>query len=78
MMFEKQGKGGELRLAHSPSGAGRGNPAWDFFYMQRDYAVNREFRVRARAVYGKFRGVEDVVRVYESWSGETVELPPPG
>jgi hypothetical protein len=76
MMFENQGKGSELRFAHSPSGAGHGNPAWDFFYMQRDYAVNREFRVRARAVYGKFRGVEDVVRIYETWSGQKVELPP--
>ena len=75
MMFGKPGTGGELRFAQSPSGAGAGNPAWDFVYMQRDYAVKREFRFRARAVYRKFKSAEDVARIYESWSGEEVELP---
>jgi len=75
MMFERPGKGGELRFAHSPNGAGPGNPAWDFVYFQRDYAVNREFRFRARAVYRKFKGLDEVVRLYEKWSGERVNVP---
>jgi hypothetical protein len=75
MMFEKPGKGGELRFAHSPNGAGPGNPAWDFVYFQRDYAVNREFQFHARAVYRKFKGLDEVVRLYEQWSGEKVEVP---
>ena len=75
MMFERPGKGGELRFAHSPSGAGPGNPAWDFVYFQRDYAVNREFRFRARAVYRKSTGLDEVVRLYEKWSGERVNVP---
>jgi hypothetical protein len=75
MMFERPGKGGELRIAHSPNGAGPGNPAWDFVYFQRDYAVNREFRFRARAVYRKFKGLDEVVRLYEKWSGERVNVP---
>ena len=75
MMFEKPGKAGELRFAQSPNGAGPGNPAWDFVYFQRDYAVNREFQFHARAVYRKFKGLDEVVRLYEQWSGEKVEVP---
>jgi hypothetical protein len=76
LMFERQRPGGELRFAQSPSGGGKGNPAWDFVYFRRDYAVHREFSFRVRAVCRKFTGVEDVVRVYEKWSGQKVELPP--
>jgi hypothetical protein len=72
---------GEPRFAQSPSGGGSGNPAWDFAYFQRGYAVNREFCFRARAVLRKFQSKKDVVRLYEQWSGEKVVLPasaPPG
>jgi hypothetical protein len=75
LMFDHPGKEGELRFAQSPSGGGRGNPAWDFIYFRRDYAVNREFSFRARAVYRKFTSVEEVARLYEQWSGEKVNLP---
>jgi hypothetical protein len=75
MMFQKPGNGGELRFAQSPSGAGPGKPAWDFVFMQRDYAVNQTFQFRARAVYRKFKSAEDVARMYESWSGEKVNIP---
>jgi hypothetical protein len=72
MMFEKPRQDGELRFAQSPSGGGAGNPAWDFMWLQRDYAVNRQFCFRARAVYRKFTTVEDIVKTYEQWSGEKV------
>lgn len=75
MMFERPREGGELRFAQSPSGGGNGNPAWDFFWLQRDYAVDREFCFRARAVYRKFKDVEEVIRLYEQWSGENVVRP---
>lgn len=77
LMFEKPRPGGELRFAQSPSGGGRGNPAWDFVYFRRDYAVNQEFSFRVRAVYQKFTSVEEVVRLYEKWSGEEVVRPRP-
>ena len=75
MMFESRGTDGELRFAQSPSGGGKGNPAWDFVYFRIDYAVNREFSFRARAVYRKFTSADEVVRLYEQWSGEKVTLP---
>lgn len=77
LMFERTHDEGELRFAQSPSGGGKGNPAWDFVYFRRNYAVNREFSFRVRAVYRKFTSVEDVVRIYEKWSGEKVNLPSP-
>jgi len=75
MMFEKPRADGELRFAQSPSGGGTGNPAWDFVYFRREYAVGREFRFRVRAVYRQFTDVEDIVRCYERWSGENVRRP---
>lgn len=75
LMFEKPRDGGEMRFAQSPSGGGTGNPAWDFVYFRRDYAVGREFSFRVRAVYRKFTNVEDIVRLYERWSGEKVRRP---
>lgn len=75
LMFEKPHAGGEMRFAQSPSGGGPGNPAWDFVYFRREYAVNREFSFRVRAVYRKFTSAEDVARLYEKWSGEKIGLP---
>jgi len=77
LMFERTRDEGELLFAQSPSGGGKGNPAWGFVYFRRHYAVNREFSFRVRAVYRKFTSVADVVRLYEQWSGETVPLPAP-
>ncbi len=76
-MFEPARGDGELRFAHSPSGGGNGNPAWDFVYFQRDYKVGREFTFRARAVYRKHTSDEEVVKLYEKWSGVTVNRPSP-
>jgi hypothetical protein len=75
LMFDRPRPGGELRFAQSPSGGGKGNPAWDFVYFCRDYAVDREFSFRVRAVYRKFTSAEDVAHLYEQWSGDKVALP---
>ena len=73
-MFERP-EGGEIRFAQSPSGGGAGNPAWDFILLKRGYRVGEAFHFRMRAVYRDFRGVQDVVRTFEAWSGERVESP---
>jgi hypothetical protein len=75
MMFERPRDDGELRFAQSPSGGGTGNPAWDFVYFRRSYDVNREFCFRARAVFRKFKDAEDIIQIYEQWSGEKVVRP---
>jgi len=77
MMFERPRDGNEVRFAQSPSGAGPGNPAWDFLYLQHNYEVGREFCFRARAVFRKSTDVKDVIRLYEQWSGEVVRNPGP-
>lgn len=74
-MFEKPRAKREVRFAQSPSGGGAGNPAWDFIFFERDFAVNREFSFRMRTVYRKFTTVEDIVRLYEQWAGEKVVRP---
>jgi hypothetical protein len=74
LMFERR-TGDELRFAQSPSGGGDGNPAWDFIFLKQGYRVGEMFHFRMRAVYRDFRGVEDVVRTYEAWSGKRVERP---
>jgi hypothetical protein len=75
LMFERPHPGAELRFAQSPSGGGAGNPAWDFAYFCRDYAVNRDFTFRVHAVYRKFTSADDVARLYEQWSGQKIALP---
>jgi hypothetical protein len=78
MMFDEPPPGGEIRFAQSPSGAGPGNPAWDFILLQRTYTVGQEFCFNGRAVYKQFVSESDVVEVYERWSGRTVHLPSGG
>jgi hypothetical protein len=75
MMFENPGKDAEIRFAQSPDGGGHTNPAWDFIYFRKNYKVGKKFRFRARAVYKKFKGKDDVIKIYESWSGRKVINP---
>ncbi len=64
LMFEP---GEDVRLTHSPSGAGAGNPAWDFQWVLHEPEVDREYRLRARAVYRPWAGEDDIRREYETW-----------
>ena len=75
MMFENPGKDAELRFAQSPDGGGDKNPAWDFIYFRKNYKVGEKFIFRARAVYKKLEGADDVIKIYESWSGIKVIKP---
>ena len=65
-----------VRLAHSPNGGGMNtaaqstNPAWDFQYVLPTYEVNKEYRLRARAIYRERCSRETVLKEYGDWRKE--------
>jgi hypothetical protein len=73
IMFDDMRNDAHLNLTQSPDGGGDNNPAWDFIYFKRNYKVGREFSFRAHAVFKKFEGPDDVIRLYEKWSGKKVK-----
>ena len=75
MMFKDFTGQGELRFAQSPSGGGKGNPAWDFFFLARNYKIGKDFGFTAATVYKDFTSREDVIKTWEKWSGDQVNRP---
>jgi len=53
----------EIRLTQSPSGGGRGNPAWDFQYFIPDYEVGRRYQIVMRAIYVPYESPEQMRRL---------------
>lgn len=51
-----------VRLTQSPSGGGKGNPAWDFQYFVENPAVGQVTRFQMRAAYLPFESPEQVER----------------
>jgi hypothetical protein len=54
-----------VRMSQSPSGGGRGNPAWDFQYFAADYEVGRCYQMVMRAMYVPYESPEQVDRASE-------------
>ena len=52
----------EVRLSQSPSGGGKGNPAWDFQWFVPAYEVGRRYRFVMRAMYLPFESPEQIVK----------------
>jgi hypothetical protein len=52
----------QVRLTQSPSGGGRGNPAWDFQYFIPQYEVGKRYQLVMRAMYLPFESPEQVLR----------------
>ncbi len=59
LMFRPEDK---VRLTQSPSGGGRGNPAWDFQFFISNYEVGRRYQLVMRAMYVPFQSVEQIER----------------
>jgi len=50
----------QIRMSQSPSGAGQGNPAWDFQYFIHDYEVGKRYQMVMRAMYLPYQSPEQV------------------
>jgi len=52
----------QVRLSQSPSGGGRGNPAWDFQWFIPEYEVGKRYQFVMRAMYVPFESREQIVQ----------------
>jgi hypothetical protein len=56
-----------LRFAHSPSGGGHGNPAWDFCMLVPGYVVGRQYRLKVRLCCKPFISARDAGAEFAAW-----------
>ncbi|MFX0101145.1 MAG: hypothetical protein ACFFCS_16335 [Candidatus Hodarchaeota archaeon] len=56
-----------LRFAHSPSGGGKGCPAWDFFTIYPDPKPDEEYTLEGRVVLKPFVSEDDALQEYMNY-----------
>lgn len=54
---------GYVRLCHSPSGAGPGNPAWDFFMIYPEPKKDEEYSISGNITMKKFKAESDMKKI---------------
>ncbi|MCH8923211.1 MAG: hypothetical protein IIA67_08710 [Planctomycetes bacterium] len=52
----------QVRMTQSPSGGGRGNPAWDFQYFAPNYKIGQRYQMVMRAMYVPFESREQMAK----------------
>ena len=57
LMFRAQDR---IRLTQSPSGGGKGNPAWDFQWFLPDLKLGQRYQIIMRAMYVPFESREQI------------------
>ncbi len=55
----------QIRMTQSPSGGGRGNPAWDFQYFVPHYEVGKRYQMVMRVMYLPYESPEQIERAVE-------------
>ena len=52
-----------IRLSQSPSGGGKGNPAWDFQCFFQDFKIDQRYQFVMRALYVPYQSGEQIERL---------------
>ncbi|MEK6234131.1 MAG: hypothetical protein N2C14_05435 [Planctomycetales bacterium] len=66
-----------IRMSQSPSGGGKGNPAWDFQFFIPQYEVGKRYGFTMRMLYLPFESPAQIQRTAEK-SQRELEPPPAG
>lgn len=56
----------QMRLTQSPSGGGKGNPAWDFQYFSPDCQIGKRHQMVMRAMYVPYQSPQQIERASAS------------
>lgn len=60
-----------LRFSQSPTGGGSHNPAWDFYIINPDFKIGKEYSFTVRMMYKPFTNSMDITNEYENWKSST-------
>jgi hypothetical protein len=56
-----------IRFSQSPTGGGKGNPAWDFQYLVPSPAAGKRYSFKVRMIYKPFISENDIEEEFQKW-----------